>query len=412
MTAAAQRRMPTRERRFTLAPFGTYTRIQSITVVRHIATVIGALMIIALTLDLASQVERVLAKAPVQSLTGRTFHVLWYIVLRSADLIGSLLPLGCFLGTFWAEVTQTQSRERLVVWNGGRTPLQGLMPLLLIGGLFGVLQTSALMWFRPAAVAHQIAHGIGSYGERFDRRLQTAHGWITLDNHLIRARIDYANRRLVDLDIYKISFGGRLVQRIQARSAEPGPREGEWLFREGSRWVAQDPNSAEMSTGEATWFTEATLPLPLDPLWLASSGIEARFLPQATLASLGEPRDTVPDSAPYATWEQARLAQGLLPFGMMALASALSMLLIPFRHTLGRLIAVGLTGYFLHVTVHSILWLGGYGRVPAIVAGWAVPLACIAVALTILYRLAPPLPPVDRRPGSVRRPPPRRSETP
>ena len=392
---------PGEERRFLTVYFGTYTRIQAISHARHAATVVAALLVIALTLDLATLIERILAQAPDQSALGRALHVAWYIMLRIADLIGTLLPLGTFLGIFWSEVTLTQTRERLVVWNGGRTPLQTLMPLLILGLICGIAQTAALMWLRPAAVAYQIENGIGSYGGRFDRRLQAHATWITLDNHLIRARIDYRNSRLIDVDIYEISTSGRMTSRIQARSAVPSSIAGQWTFIDGSRWIAPLPSDEQTNIGEAKWFTEEVLPLPLDPLWLANFAIEARFLPQQTLLALAALGDGVPNDAAYATWKQVRMAQALLPFGMMGLASALAMTLIAFRTTLKSVIGIGLTGYFVHVATHLIVWLGEYGYVAPILAGWLIPVATIAATLLLLVRLTPAIPPNDRRPGSL-----------
>jgi lipopolysaccharide export LptBFGC system permease protein LptF len=393
--------LPGHELRFLTVPFGTYTRIQAISHARHVATVVAALLVVAMTLDLAPRVERILIQAPNQSAIGQTLHIIWYIVLRVADLIGTLLPLGAFLGIFWSEVTLTQTRERLVVWNGGRTPLQTLMPIAIIGVVCGLFQVVALTWLRPAAVAYQIEHGIGSYGGRFDRRLQAHTTWITLDNHLIRARIDYRNSRLLDVDIYEISAAGRMTSRIQARSAVPSEVAGQWRFIDGSRWIAPSPTDATASIGEAKWFTEEVLPLPLAPLWLANLGIEARFLPQASLEAIVALGDTISNGPAYSTWKHARMAQALLPFGMMGLASALAMSLIAFRTTLLSVITIGLAGYFLHVATHSIIWLGEFAYVGPVLAGWLIPIATIVATFVLLFRLAPAVPPNDRRPGSL-----------
>uniref|UniRef100_UPI001953B4A5 hypothetical protein n=1 Tax=Klebsiella aerogenes TaxID=548 RepID=UPI001953B4A5 len=67
-------------------------------------------------------------------------HLGWYLALRLADLTGSLMPLGTFLGLFWSEVTLTQTRERVVIWNGGRSPLQALVPLAIVGAVCGMIQ--------------------------------------------------------------------------------------------------------------------------------------------------------------------------------------------------------------------------------------------------------------------------------
>ncbi|WP_170181957.1 LptF/LptG family permease [Phreatobacter stygius] len=376
-------------RSFGLVPLGTFTRTLALAHARHVATVVAALLIVGLTLDVAPRADRILAQAANQSALGITGHLVWYIALRLADLTGSLMPLGTFLGLFWSEVTLTQTRERVVIWNGGRTPLQAIVPLAIVGALCGMIQVASIGILRPAAVAYQIAHGLGDYGERFDRRLQDVPRWITLDNQMIKARLDYRQRRLVDVDVYEVSADSRLVSRVAASSARPAAEAGRWIFTQGSRWTAPregDPTPAT-GAGDAWWFDEETITLPLDPLWLENSGIDARYLPQATLAALASRGDGIPDAASYSTWWHARFAQAFLPFGMMVLASAMAMTLIAHRLKFSAMMTIGLTGYFLHVATNIFVWLGEYGRFPPVVATWGMPLAMIGVAFALLIRL-------------------------
>ncbi|MCZ0732949.1 LptF/LptG family permease [Phreatobacter sp. AB_2022a] len=374
-------------RRFGLVPLGTFTRTIALAHARHLATVITALLIVALTLDVAPRADRILASAPDQGLFGLVRHLVAYIALRLADLTGTLLPLGSFLGLFWSEVTLTQTRERVVIWNGGRSPLQALVPLALVGVVCGLVQVASIGLFRPLAVAYQIEHGIGEYGRRFDRSLKAEPRWITLDNQMVRARLDYRQSRLVEPEVFEVSPDGRLVARIAARGAVAAGN-GIWTFSDGSRWTAPRPGGpAPAGADDARWFDTEAVALPLDPLWLANHGIDARYLPQATLAALASRGDSVPDAASYSTWWHVRVAQILLPFGMMVLASALAMTLVPHRLAFGALMTIGLTGYFLHVATNIFVWIGEYGRFPAVFAAWGMPLAMIAAAFVLLVRL-------------------------
>jgi lipopolysaccharide export system permease protein len=386
MSAVETLRPPRRTRRFALVPFGTFTRTLGLAHARHIGTVIAALLIVALTLDLAPRADWIASQAPNRSAPGIALHLLWYLGLRSCDLIGNLLPLGCFLGLFWSEITLTQLRERVIVWNGGRSPLQTLVPLAILGVLFGALQTTALTVLRPGVVAIQIEQNLGEYGRRFDRRLApSTWRWITLPNHLIQARIDHRASRLVDVQVFEFSDEGRLNGRIEAASAEPTATPGRWLFRSGARWDAPDasPGSQPTDTGPARRFDTETENLALDPLWLASFGIDPRYLPQATLAALAA-RTDIPEPAGYRTWWQVRIAQFFLPFGMLLLASALATWLIAQRTAFKPMILIGLAGYFLYVTNNVVVWLGEYGQFPAIPAAWLMPLAMIAVGLALM----------------------------
>jgi lipopolysaccharide export system permease protein len=386
MTAADALRPPKRARRFALVPFGTFTRTLAFAHARHIGTVVAALLIVALTLDLASRGEWIASQAPNRTAPGLFVHFLWYLGLRSCDLIGNLLPLGCFLGLFWSEITLTQSRERVIVWNGGRSPLQTLVPLIMLGLLFGAFQTTALTVLRPGAVAIQIEQNLGEYGRRFDRRLPPATWrWIALPNHLIQARIDHRASRLVDVQVFEFSDEGRLNGRIEAASAEPAGAPGRWLFRNGARWDAPDagPGNQPTDTGPARRFDAETENLPLDPLWLANFGVDPRYLPQTTLAALAA-RSDIPEPAGYRTWWQVRIAQFFLPFGMLLLASALATWLIAQRTAFKPVILIGLAGYFLYVSNNVVVWLGEYGQLPALLAAWLMPAAMIAVGLSLM----------------------------
>ena len=387
MTAATTSMLRQRRLRpFRLVAFGTYTRTLVIAHGRHIGTVAAALLIVALTLDIAPRADRIAAQSADRSAIGLTLHMLWYLALRVCDLIGNLLPLACFMGLFWSEITLTQSRERIVIWNGGRSPLQSVVPILVLGVLFGAAQVLSLAVLRPAAVAIQIETGLGEYGQRFDRRLRVNDWrWIPLPNHLIQARIDYRNSALTDVRIFELSDEGRLTGRIEARTAVPAGEPGRWLVRDGSRWTAPPDGEGTQatSTGEARWFTQEVAALPLDPLWLRNFGIDARYLPQATLAALSS-RPDIPDAASYRAWWHVRIGQALLPLGMMLLASALAMTLIAQRTAFRPMILIGLAGYFLYVTTNIVVWLGEYGQLPALVSAWFMPVAMIATGLGLM----------------------------
>jgi lipopolysaccharide export system permease protein len=390
VTATAAFRAPARRlRQFRLVAFGTYTRTLVMAHGRHAGTVIAALLIVALTLDIAPRSERIAAQSADQSALGLTLHMLWYLALRVADLLGNLLPLACFMGLFWSEITLTQSRERIVVWNGGRTPMQSLIPIVVLGVIFGAVQVIALSVLRPAAVAHQIETGLGEYGARFDRRLKPNDWrWIAVPNHLFQARIDYRRNTLVDVQVFMLSDEGRLVGRLEAASATPTGEPGRWLFRDGSRWTAPPDGEGTQATGtgEAHRFTAETIALPLNPLWLSNFGIDARYLPQATLSALAGSSD-IADRASYTSWWHVRIGQAILPFGMMLLASALSVTLIGQRTSFTPMILIGLAGYFLYVTTNIVVWFGEYGQVPGLVAAWLMPLAMIAAGLALMARI-------------------------
>ncbi len=370
-------------RRFGLVPFGTHTRILTRAHGGHIGTVLAALLIMALTLDLAPRAETIAAQAAHGGPLGIVLHLLWYLLLRMCDLLGSLLPLASFMGLYWSEITLTQSRERIVIWNGGRSPLQSLVPIVLLGCALGALQVAALMVLRPTAISLQIAGGIGSNGERFDRRLSETRRWIILPDHIVQARIDYRQTRLVDVQVFELSDGGRMTGRIAASEAVPAAEPGVWRLRDGSRWTA--PPADSPVSGEARRFAEELLRLPLDPLYLAYLGIDARYLPQGILSELAS-RPQVTEAS-YRAWWHVRIAQAILPLAMMLMASALATTLIGQRTAFAPMILIGLAGYFLYVTNNVAVWLGEYGQLPPPVAAWLMPVAMIVTAGILFWRI-------------------------
>ncbi|MGU9978856.1 LptF/LptG family permease [Phreatobacter sp. HK31-P] len=380
------------QRRFRLVPIGTYTRTLILAQAGHIGTVLTALLIITLTLDLAPRAERVVAEAGPVGPLGITAHLLWYLALRACDTITLVLPLACFLGLWWSEITFTQSRERIAIWNGGRSPLQSIVPLLIVGSALGALQVTSLAVLRPAAVAIQIENGIGEYGRRFDRALNpTERRWITLPNHMIQARIDYRHSRLVDVQLFELSGEGRMTGRITAATAEPDPGSGNWLFRNGSRWVPSAEGTVpDPTTRNEQAFSEERIALPLDPLWLSTLGIEARYLPQSVLSDLaGRP---LVDDPSYRTWWHVRLSQALLPLGMMLMASALAARFFAQRIAFKPTMLVGLAGYFMHVLNNTVVWLGHYGQLPPALAAWLVPVGLNICGMVLMVRLGRPSP--------------------
>lgn len=389
MTGFLARSAPPEGRRpFGLVPFGTYTRTITLAQLAHIGTVTVALVIIALTLDLASRIEDIAGHAGDVGAVRLTLHILWYVVLRICDILGNLLPLGAFLGIFWFEISLTQSRERIIIANGGRSPLQSMIPLILLGIVLGAIQTVSLTVLRPAAIAVHIETGLGWQGRSFDRRLKpNERHWLILPNQMVQARIDYRNSTLVDVDLFRLSEGGRLASRLTAARAVPAREPGRWLFQDGSQWVAPEGGQPATPENQGTIrrFAELELAVPLDPLWLANRGIPARYLPQATLSDLAGRKDVTDPS--YSTSWHVRFAQSLLPFGMMLLAMALASALIGRRLAFREIILIGLAGYFLHVSNNVVVWLGEYGQLSPVLAAWSMPLAMIAAGMALIFHL-------------------------
>src|SRR5579863_224895 len=169
-----------------LTPFGLYSRYMLGAYLRHTVMVAAALMTIALTIDLWPQVAL---------FHGDAVHVIGNIMrlaaLRLSDLLPPFVPFATFLGVVWSESAFTESRERLLVWNSGRSPLFCLMPALFAGLLMGAFLFVVDAWARPAAIHIQIAEVLGREGIRLDRGKSGGVHWIALPDGLLKAEIQY-----------------------------------------------------------------------------------------------------------------------------------------------------------------------------------------------------------------------------
>jgi lipopolysaccharide export system permease protein len=377
---------PSERRRIFLSPFGWYTRYMLRAFLRQASIATVGILIVALTVDLAPELGKLLTAGPDGEGIWIVARLGWYIVLRSADFIPRLLPIGCFLGVVACEISQVWSRERLAVWNSGRSPLQCMVPALILSVIAGAIQFGFDAYLRPAAVAVQIANHLGEYGERFDRRPSRDRTWMTAGNSLIYAHLDLGSPpALRDAMIYRLEPDGRLYEVIAAAEVKPGAGKNLWLAQRFSQW--------NIANGERLPNIDETLPvksrevqevvLQIDPLWLTNFGISPMFLAQRTLTKLAN-TDGVFAQHRYRTWLQVRYADLILPGGMVLLAVSLSFLLLPYGATLTAIVGMVLAGYAGHVSMRAFVLLGDYGYAPPAIAAWATPVAQLVAVLIIL----------------------------
>src|SRR4029079_6568408 len=216
-----------------LTPWGLYTRYMLGAYLRHTLMVAAALMTIELTIDLWPQMVL---------LNGDVLHVALDIarlaVLRVPDLLPPFVPFAVFLGVVWSESAFTESRERLLIWNSGRSPLYCLMPALLAGLAMGALLFALDAWLRPAAIHVQIEERLGREGVRLDRSQSGGSHWMALPDGLLRADIEYGPPlKLHDVTVYKMDSAGHLAEVDSAASATPLTKEV-WQLEDGRSWHA------------------------------------------------------------------------------------------------------------------------------------------------------------------------------
>jgi lipopolysaccharide export LptBFGC system permease protein LptF len=369
-----------------LSPFGLYTRYLLGGYLRHTMMVIAALMTIALTIDLWPQVPL---------FSGDPLHVVMGIarlaVLRVPDLLPPFVPFAVFLGVVWSESAFTESRERLLIWNSGRSPLYCLMPAVLAGLVMGALLFALDAWLRPAAIHVQIDERLGREGIRLDRSQSGGSHWMALPDGLLRADIEYGPPlKLHNVTVYKMDTEGHLAEVDTAALARPLARD-RWLLENGQSWHASaaEPGNVLSTTAsqEETQvpFKTRSVAMALDERWLRNLGLSPQYLRLGELMALADARIMSRDLNGYKTRLQLIFGETLFTCVMALLGAALSMLYFAFQTRWFALVGVLLAGYLAHFASKAFQLMGEFGYMAPFFAGWLAPLLLMAVVLGALY---------------------------
>jgi len=382
-----------RKRRILLAPFGQHTRYVLRNYLVHAFVVLQALLCIALTIDLLPQVEDVLSSASGLNSRDRAVRLLWFTILRSADLMPAFIPLAIFLGVLWSEVAHTVSRERVLVWNSGRSPLRCLIPVAFLAVLFGTAQFVFDAYLRPAAMDAQVQQQLGSRGRELSRGLSREAIWIAFGKDLVQARIAYASGPTMhDVTLYRLNADGRVREVDKARFAVPASTPGHWILNDGSYWVMppegpSTPDQLLPTQGygvSATAFEQRSIALAGNPLHLSLWGIGPEYLsPDVLRALIGDVM--IGDSRSLFV---ARLhfyyANSLMPGAMALLAAALSLMLFAHRAPLYTQLATLPAGYGGHLAMKTFVLLGEHNFIHPVVAVWFTPITLLIVSALLL----------------------------
>jgi len=369
-----------------LTPFGLHTRYMAGAYLRHTMMVSAALITIALTIDLWPQVPL---------FSGDPLHVVAGIarlaMLRLPDLLPPFLPFATFLGVVWSESAFTESRERLLIWNSGRSPLFCLMPALLAGLVMGVVLFAMDAWLRPAAIHVQIAERLGREGIRLDRAQSGGNQWIALPDGLLRAEIEYGPPlKLHNVTIYKLDTEGHLSEVDTASVARPLAKD-RWLLKNGSFWHAGFDAQGNVLTTRTTQeeaqvpFKARTVTMNLDELWLRNLGLSPQYLRLGELQTLAHAQIMSRDLSGYKTRLQLIFGETLFTCLMALLGAALSMLYFAYHMRWVELVMVLLTGYLAHFASKAFQLMGEFGYMAPFFAGWLAPLLLIAAMARVVY---------------------------
>ncbi|HKU66046.1 MAG TPA: LptF/LptG family permease [Rhizomicrobium sp.] len=368
-----------------LTPWGLYSRYMLGAYLRHTMMVSAALMTIALTIDLWPQIA-LFHGEPLPVATG----IARLALLRIPDLLPPFLPFATFLGVVWSESAFTESRERLLIWNSGRSPLFCLMPALFAGLAMGAGLFAMDAWLRPAAIHIQIAEKLGREGIRLDRSQSGGNHWIALPDGLLRAEIAYGPPvRLRNVTIYKLDAEGHLAEVDTASVAHPLAKD-RWLLEKGRSWHAEFTDSGNVLSTAArpvetqTPFVQKTVAMKLDDLWLRNLGLSPQYLRLDDLRRLAHAEIMSRDLSAYKTRLAVIFAEAAFTCVMALLGAALSMLYFAYETRWVALVTVLLAGYLAHFASKAFILMGEFAYMKPFFAGWLAPiLLTLALAWTL-----------------------------
>jgi len=368
-----------------LTPWGLYSRYMLGAYLRHTMMVSAALMTIALTIDLWPQIP--LFHGPALSVVSGIAKL---ALLRIPDLLPPFLPFATFLGVVWTESAFTESRERLLIWNSGRSPLFCLMPALFAGLAMGAVLFAMDAWLRPAAIHVQIDEKLGREGVRLDRSQSGGNHWIALPDGLLRAEIAYGPPvSLRNVTIYKLDAEGHLAEVDIASVARPLDRD-RWLLEEGKSWHSEFTDTGNVLSTTAsqveaqTPFAQKTVALKLDDLWLRNLGLSPQYLRLGELRRLAHAEIMSRDLSAYKTRLVVIFAQTAFTCVMALLGAALSMLYFAYETRWVALVTVLLAGYLAHFASKAFILMGEFAYMAPFFAGWLAPiLLTLALAWTL-----------------------------
>jgi lipopolysaccharide export LptBFGC system permease protein LptF len=376
------------------APVGLHTQHMLGLFARNAFLIMGGVVIIALSIDLAKFLPQVLAADIDGRLGPHILNVGWYIVLRSADQVAEWLPLSCFLGVLWSEVSHTRLGERLIISMSGRSPLQCLAPTLIFSFLIGAVEIVFIVYLRPAAVTAQIDAHWGWYGQAFNRSATAEAKWMTVGDAVVSARVQFDLPALHDVRVYRIGRNGQVQEILIGKLAVPLGGFGKWHVSEGWRWkigpeltsgaVASALGRARSEPVDGTYFADDDIILDLNPLWLQSLGVPAKFLPNKTFRDLG-----LVEFVPYyeyRTWSQARYAIPVTAAAMIMMADGLCLILLIDRASLAAVLFILLAGYGTQLLTKLFLLSGFNGWIHPVCAAWSVPFLVLSLS-PVVYLL-------------------------
>ncbi len=340
----------------------------------RLVVVLVAVAGFALAFDLLDSGPRVVRRAG-----GSTWALLAYVPLRLPTLVTELLPMVTLVAGLLTVSDLLRFRELVAMWGAGVTRLGLLVrlwpvALVVVGGklvLDDLLVPASVPGLRALGVVDVKTVGLPADGTI----------WFKSGPDVVRLPADAAARlEPREILLLRLDPEGRLIERIEAARAEPGP-DG-WLLREVVRRPAAARPTEELA--ELFW------PGRID---LEQVALLARAPRELSIGQLVQVIRTdgfgAGGAEAHRTWLQARLAGLVALWATVVLPFALVRRSSRGGETLA-LFTKGLSIGFAHLVGNGLLLaLGELGLVTPALAAWTAPLILAAFVLGLAGLLEP-----------------------
>jgi lipopolysaccharide export system permease protein len=344
---------------------------------------------IVVALDISANIDAVMNTGnSVQDRLGLA-RLLYYSLLRMSFVAPSVLLFAGVWGVVWAEYSLATSRERIMLFNCGRSYIPSLVPALLVGCLVGLLHFAISGYLKPATVELEATTTHRSYGLKFDRPAASGIEWIAGTDFILRGRVEISTD--VGLkDVYAFVYGenANLEFIVRAARASPAPNTDRWTFFEGTvsyfPTISEGTNSGQRPLDE-TRFERLDTELQLSPLWLENFGILPILLPQPLVNMLIEQGQDVPNLYKYKMTAYERYASILYCIATVLLSAHLAMTRFRSDMMPYRALSVAVVGFAAYFFFSISLMLGHHGYIPVLIAAWSIPLMTITMFAAAVY---------------------------
>ncbi len=341
---------------------GIAARHIALTHLKAVAFAMFVLWTVAIAIDLGKYLDELRAKAADEALALMPLMA-EYLLYRTSDIVGRLLPMAGLVGGFIAELLRHQRLEPVILGAAGARPGLFMAAIFGAGLVVGSVQLALEAWWRPAAVLSQIDLGVGAYAARFHHG---DHGrrWFVDGDRAIEARVIRGPAPdLRDIRVFEGVGTGGLRRILSAEQARPTGEAQIWELRKAVIWEQGTGGVMRPQTHDSL-----TIRLPLSPAHLRYHGIYGYYLATGDLLEIVSVRGA--DRWPEAQTSLMRRVTALfLPGLFMFLGASLAQAGRNGRlFAWWRLLALGTLGYVTVVSVKSFWTLGDYGALSPLAA--------------------------------------------